>query len=86
MTTPKEVIEFAREREVRVVDVRFTDLFGQQQHFSIPATAFTEEVFSEGLAFDGSSIRGFKTIDESDMLLLPDPNTAFIDPFFDVVT
>lgn len=84
--TPKEVIDFAREREVRVVDVRFTDLFGQQQHFSIPATAFTEEVFSEGLAFDGSSIRGFKAINESDMLLLPDPDTAFIDPFLDVVT
>ena len=84
--TPKEVIDLAREREAKVVDVRFTDLFGQQQHFSIPAAALDLDKFAEGLAFDGSSIRGFKAINESDMLLIPDPNTAFIDPFFAVTT
>ncbi len=84
--TPKEVIDFAREREVRVVDIRFTDLIGQQQHFSIPVEVLKEDVFADGLAFDGSSIRGFKAINESDMLLIPDPTTAFIDPFFDVPT
>lgn len=84
--TPKDVIDLAREREAKVVDVRFTDLFGQQQHFSIPAAALDLDKFAEGLAFDGSSIRGFKAINESDMLLIPDPNTAFIDPFFAVTT
>ena len=84
--TPKDVLDLVREKEAKVVDVRFTDLIGQQQHFSIPATGLDEEKFSEGLAFDGSSIRGFKAINESDMLLIPDPDTAFIDPFFDVTT
>jgi glutamine synthetase len=84
--TPKDVIDLAREKEARVVDIRFTDLIGQQQHFSIPADALDEDKFADGLAFDGSSIRGFKAINESDMLLIPDPDTAFIDPFFDVVT
>src|SRR5271165_380982 len=84
--TPKDVIDLAREKEAKVVDIRFTDLIGQQQHFSIPAELLDEDKFEEGLAFDGSSIRGFKAINESDMLLVPDPNTAFIDPFFDTKT
>ncbi len=84
--TPKDVIDLAREREARVVDIRFTDLVGQQQHFSIPVEVLKEDVFADGLAFDGSSIRGFKAINESDMLLIPDPSTAYIDPFFDVTT
>lgn len=84
--TPKDVIDLAREKEVRVVDIRFTDLIGQQQHFSIPVEVLKEDVFVDGLAFDGSSIRGFKAINESDMLLIPDPGTAYIDPFFDVST
>ncbi len=84
--TPKEVIDLAREREAKVVDIRFTDLFGQQQHFSIPATALTEDRFAEGLAFDGSSIRGFKAINESDMILIPEPKTAYMDPFTEVAT
>src|SRR5579872_18867 len=84
--TPKEVIDLAKEKEARVVDIRFTDLVGQTQHFSIPATALDEDKFENGLAFDGSSIRGFKAINESDMILIPDPNTAFIDPFMDVTT
>src|SRR2546428_6388552 len=66
---------------VEIVDVRFCDLPGLMQHFSVPAHELTEDVFEEGLGFDGSSIRGFQEIQESDMILLPDPNTAVIDPF-----
>ncbi len=84
--TPKDVLDFLKEKEAKVVDIRFTDLPGQVQHFSIPATALDEDKFTDGLAFDGSSIRGFKAINESDMLLIPDPNTAYIDPFTDVTT
>ena len=84
--TPKDVIALVKEKEAKVVDIRFTDLFGQQQHFSIPASVLDEDKFDDGLAFDGSSIRGFKAINESDMLLIPDPDTAYIDPFTDVVT
>ncbi len=84
--TPKDVIDLVREKEARVIDIRFTDLVGQVQHFSIPATVLDEDKFEEGLAFDGSSIRGFKAINESDMILIPDPSTAYIDPFTDVVT
>jgi glutamine synthetase len=84
--TPKDVIDLAKEKEAQVVDVRFTDLVGQVQHFTIPAATLDEDKFTEGLAFDGSSIRGFKAINESDMILIPDPSTAYIDPFTDVVT
>lgn len=84
--TPREVIDLATEREARVVDVRFVDLFGQWQHFSMPATLLSEELFEDGIGFDGSSIRGFQKINESDMLLIPDPNTAFMDPFYEVST
>jgi glutamine synthetase len=69
-----------RERGIQVVDVKFSDLFGQWQHFSLPARDFDDEVIEEGLGFDGSSIRGFQAINESDMLLLPDTSTAFVDP------
>lgn len=79
--TSKEAIKFLKDQEVQLVDIRFTDLFGQWQHFTIPAVDFTAEVFSEGLGFDGSSIRGFQTIDQSDMILIPDASTMFIDPF-----
>lgn len=72
--------------DVQLIDIRFTDLFGQWQHFTIPTTHFTTDTFEEGLGFDGSSIRGFKSINESDMLLIPDPNTVFIDPFSDFKT
>ena len=84
--TPKEVIELAKANEVRIVDIKFCDLFGTWQHFSVAAKVLTEELFEEGLGFDGSSIRGFQKINESDMLLFPDPNFAFIDPFTEVST
>ena len=79
--TPKEAIDFAREKEAQVVDLRFTDLPGTWQHFSIPVEALDESLFEEGIGFDGSSIRGFQVINESDMILVPDPKTAFMDPF-----
>src|SRR5213594_1279855 len=79
--TPKEVIHAAKERGAKIVDLRFIDVPGLWQHFSIPIGELTEELFTEGIGFDGSSIRGFQTIDESDMLLVPDPMTAVMDPF-----
>jgi glutamine synthetase len=79
--SPEEVVRFISDQEVKFVDVRFCDLPGIMQHFTVPASAFDEDVFNEGLAFDGSSVRGFQEIHESDMLLLPDPYTARIDPF-----
>jgi len=79
--TPKEVIKFAKEKGAKIVDLRFIDLPGLWQHFSIPAADLTEDLFAEGIGFDGSSIRGFQAIDESDMLLFPDPTTAVMDPF-----
>jgi glutamine synthetase len=76
----------AKAARVLVVDVRFTDLLGTQQHFSLPLSEFTPGAAEEGLGFDGSSIRGFQTIDESDMLLIPDPKTAFVDPTLNIPT
>lgn len=78
---PKDAVKFVEDHEARLVDIRFTDLFGMWQHFSIPAVDFTEDLFEDGVGFDGSSIRGFQTINESDMLLVPDPSTVFMDPF-----
>ncbi len=83
---PKAVISYAREQGVRIVDFRFTDLPGQWQHFSVPLTELSEGLFRDGIAFDGSSIRGFQAIHESDMLLRPDPRTAFVDPVLQVPT
>jgi len=84
--TPKDVIKLAETKGVKIVDFRFIDLPGTWQHFSMPVTEFDESVFTDGLGFDGSSIRGFQTIDESDMLLMPDPATAQLDPFTEVPT
>ena len=79
--TIQDVVKFIKDEDVRFVDVRFTDVPGTENHFTIPATEFTEDAAEAGLAFDGSSIRGFTSIDESDMALLPDPATAQLDPF-----
>jgi glutamine synthetase len=84
--SPKEAVQFVAENDVQVVDIRFTDLLGTWQHFTINAEDFTESVFEDGLAFDGSSIRGFQSINESDMLLIPDPSTIFLDPYFEAPT
>src|SRR5260370_16453552 len=83
---PKDVLKLAKEKGVRIVDLRFIDLPGLWQHFSIPVSELSEGIFQDGLGFDGSSIRGFQTIDESDMLLMPDASTAQMDPFTAVPT
>ena len=80
--TPKDVMDLITKEGVQVVDLRFMDFPGLWQHFSIPAREFEEGTFEEGLGFDGSSIRGWQAINESDMLVKPVPETAFIDPFF----
>jgi len=82
--TVKDVI--AMGKNVKMVDIRFIDLPGTWQHFTIPVRRMDEDLFSEGLPFDGSSIRGFQEIHESDMLLLPDPDSAFIDPVAEIPT
>src|SRR5260370_27541197 len=79
-TSPRQVIERAKAEGVEVVDARFIDLPGTWQHFSLPLAELEEDSFTGGLGFDGSSIRGFQSIDESDMLLIPDPDSATIDP------
>ncbi len=79
--TPKEVLELMRSKKIEFVDIKFMDFPGMWQHFSFPASRLTEETFRNGMGFDGSSIRGWKNINESDMLVIPDPSTAFIDPF-----
>ncbi|WP_367131965.1 type I glutamate--ammonia ligase [Saccharothrix sp. HUAS TT1] len=78
---PDEVLKFISDEGVKFIDVRFSDLPGVMQHFTLPASAFDAEAIAEGLAFDGSSVRGFQSIHESDMLLLPDLYTARLDPF-----
>ena len=84
--TPSEVVAFAKKKEVKIVDFKFTDLPGMWQHFSIPASKLEEDLFEEGIGFDGSSIRGFQAINESDMLLFPDPATAIVDPVCKIPT
>jgi len=77
----KQVLELMKKSGVKIVDMRFCDFVGAWQHFSVPAHTITASTFEEGLGFDGSSIRGWKSIHESDMLVIPDPATAFLDPF-----
>src|ERR1700753_3032519 len=86
MSTPKSVLELAKKNGAKMVDIKFVDTFGTWQHFSCPISELTEEIFEEGFGFDGSSIRGWKSIEASDMLAMPDPGTAFIDPFCAVPT
>jgi glutamine synthetase len=81
MPTPQEVMKMVSDNEVKFVDFRFTDTRGKEQHVSVPVSAFNEDKFESGHAFDGSSIAGWKGIEASDMLLMPDPNTAVLDPF-----
>ena len=76
-----ELLKFIKDEGVEMIDVRFCDLPGVMQHFTVPASSFDQSVFDDGLGFDGSSIRGFQAINESDMALFPDPTTAYLDPF-----
>jgi len=84
--TPKEAVQFVADNDAQVIDIRFTDLLGTWQHFSTNASDFSVHTFEDGLAFDGSSIRGFQSINESDMLLIPDPDTIFMDPYTEAPT
>src|SRR5882757_4170429 len=79
--SPEEVLAYIKDEGVEFIDIRFTDLPGVQQHFNVPASNFNEDSFTEGQMFDGSSIRGFAAIHKSDMKLIPDPSTAYVDPF-----
>jgi glutamine synthetase len=85
-STPKAAIDLAKQQGAKMVDIKFVDTFGTWQHFSVPTGELNEDVFTDGFGFDGSSIRGWKSIEASDMLAMPDPATAFIDPFCAVPT
>jgi glutamine synthetase len=80
------IFKMIKDRGVKMIDFKFMDMPGQWQHFSVPVAQLKESSFDEGFGFDGSSIRGWKAINESDMLLMPDPNTAFMDKFIEVPT
>ena len=83
MADAKSIIKMAEEAGVEFIDVKFTGLLGDMHHLTYPVEAqLNEDFFEDGIGFDGSSVRGFQTIDKSDMLLMPDPETAFIDPVF----
>jgi len=84
--TVADVMTMVKENEIKFVDFRFTDTRGKEQHVTVPISAFNEEKFTGGHAFDGSSIAGWKGIEASDMQLMPDANTANIDPFFEEPT
>ena len=84
--TPREVLDFAKKNKIEVVDLKTVDLLGAWQHFSTPVSELTLDLFKEGAGFDGSSIRGWKAIQNSDMLVIPDPNTARLDPFTEIPT
>jgi glutamine synthetase len=79
--TPREVLALIREREIQAVDLRFMDFPGKQKHFTVPAGSLTEESFDRGFGIDGSSLRGWQAINESDMLVVPESQTAVVDPF-----
>jgi glutamine synthetase len=85
-STPKDVVKLVKDNDIKMIDFKFVDLPGIWQHYSIPSHRLDESLFEEGIGFDGSSIRGFAQIQESDMLVFPDPETAFIDPLLDVPT
>jgi len=84
--TPAEVLRLCRENDVKAVDLRFVDLLGTWHHTTIPVKKLDEDVFEDGLGFDGSSIRGWQAINESDMLMIPRADTAFVDPFTELPT
>ena len=79
--TPAEIIKMCKDEDVKVIDFKFMDFPGLWQHFSVPISELEEDLFEDGLGFDGSSMRGWKAINDSDMLVIPDPKTALIDPF-----
>jgi len=86
LRTPKDVVKFIEKEDIEMVDLRFMDFPGLWQHFSVPPREIDEGAFEDGIGFDGSSIRGWKQINESDMIVKPVPSTAFVDPFFSAKT
>jgi glutamine synthetase len=86
MTTPSDVLKIIKEKEIKYVDFRFCDTRGKEQHVTVPSHQVKEVLFTDGKMFDGSSIAGWKGINESDMILMPDAATAIIDPFFEQPT
>ena len=82
----EKVMKMIKDHSIRIIDLKFTDLIGQWQHFSLTSSEFSADKFEDGIGFDGSSIRGFQKIHESDMLLFPDPGSVFVDPFTAVPT
>ena len=85
-TTPKEIMAMCRQKDIKAVDLRFTDLFGTLQHFTVPLLRLSEDAFEHGFGFDGSSIRGWQSINESDMLAVPQVGTSHVDPFATIPT
>src|SRR5271156_6472170 len=86
LTTPEDVLKAIKDDKIAMVDLRFTDLPGLWQHFSVPPSALDGDSFEDGVGLDVSSIRGFQEIQESDMLVIPDPSSAFLDPFTEMPT
>jgi len=84
--TPADVLKLIQEKDAKFADLRFTDTIGKEQHVTIPARLVDEGLFADGKMFDGSSIAGWKGINESDMILMPDAQTAVIDPFYEETT
>ena len=84
--TPDDVLKLIKDKEVKYCDLRFVDTRGKEQHVTIPTRLVDEDFFADGKMFDGSSIAGWKGINESDMILMPDPATAMIDPFYEETT
>src|SRR5690606_5618373 len=82
MTTAQDVLKRIKDEEVKFVDLRFTDPRGKLQHVTMDVVCVDEDMFADGVMFDGSSIAGWKAINESDMVLMPEPETAHMDPFF----
>ena len=80
--TPQDVLSLIKNEGVEMIDLKFADLHGKWQHLTVCPDLLEEDSFTEGLAFDGSSIRGWKSINASDMSMVPDPNTAWIDPYY----
>jgi len=81
-----KVLKFIKNNKIKFIDMKFMDFPGQWQHFTVPSNQFSKESFKDGFGFDGSSMRGWKRIDESDMLIIPDPETMFVDPFIEAPT
>src|SRR5512147_917721 len=82
----EKVLSMVKTKKIKFIDLKFMDFPGQWQHFTVPVTQFDADSFVDGFGFDGSSIRGWKAINESDMLIIPDPDTAFIDRFIEAKT